>query len=578
MNADKTNPEINNEQEEHDDIFSMRENMDHLEDSPNTDDSEKSGGIIKSLGKIFTKRLSETDLNQSQNQSEKIPEEKTASNTKILPELNEDNQEVKTADPSSQQPQQKTKSSSSLLDLLSDAPTEAETLEDGKIFKSSPTQPVKKKQNSADLNLNQDIWEQFSKTKPLPDLDHEDFVQKVSNSLQEDLEDYGEIPSILPEEPRQNNALNKDDQLVYDVEDEIDRASGVNNPFEEGDENSSDLDFISRLKEMFPDGEKEPNIQTQPGTAETISQTTEDDQSLSKENWERLFKATEEKKDNLPTVERPLLPESEPKKSSLLFEEPPFFPDSESLEQELIDTEKADDKSSQTEQMEEQTPSSKGEELDTLRQSFIEDFEQSPWTEDKEEKKQNWLLRTIQKFTTWLKTLTTAERILMFLSILISIAVLIAIFMVTFNWELHRGITSMPPESLEVMTDSGVYPTGLQLPGGWFFFLQQGTIDNSGTVGKWEPQGAEWLANTTIRKVVAIPWSKQAEAVVLSLEAGDEIKLFHNNNEVTNYYVDKIIQVEYDNVRDTMIDTEPSLAVILYRDDKTDRLVIIARP
>jgi hypothetical protein len=150
--------------------------------------------------------------------------------------------------------------------------------------------------------------------------------------------------------------------------------------------------------------------------------------------------------------------------------------------------------------------------------------------------------------------------------------------MVAFEWNLNRDGNTTPPQTLEVLSDMEIYPTGLQLPGGWFFFLQQGQIQQSGSIGKWEPQGAEWLAGTTLRRVVAIPWSKQAEAVALSLESGDEIRLYLNNDQINSFYVEEVKSVEYDNVRDTMIDTQPSLAVILYRDDKADRFVILARP
>ena len=111
------------------------------------------------------------------------------------------------------------------------------------------------------------------------------------------------------------------------------------------------------------------------------------------------------------------------------------------------------------------------------------------------------------------------------------------------------------------------------MPGGWFFFLEKGEIEDN----RWEPVNAEWLANTKLRRVVAIPWSNQSEAVIESLTNQHEINLFMNNNDVITYQVEEVLQISRDNVR-ILSDTEPSLVVILFREDDQDRWAVIAKP
>ncbi len=42
-----------------------------------------------------------------------------------------------------------------------------------------------------------------SKTKPLPDLENDDFVEKVTASLREDMDDLGDITDISQPKPRE---------------------------------------------------------------------------------------------------------------------------------------------------------------------------------------------------------------------------------------------------------------------------------------------------------------------------------------------------------------------------------------
>lgn len=125
-----------------------------------------------------------------------------------------------------------------------------------------------------------------------------------------------------------------------------------------------------------------------------------------------------------------------------------------------------------------------------------------------------------------------------------------------------QGVSSIP---------AGVYPIGVELTGGWIFSLDPSTMVN----GHWQPKGGEWLNGTVVRRVIALPWSRQIEAVVKSFAPGDEIRLIFNNKQTIVYKVSEVKQVA---VSDTSVltDTRPSVAIILYQPNSTQRWVVIA--
>jgi hypothetical protein len=116
-------------------------------------------------------------------------------------------------------------------------------------------------------------------------------------------------------------------------------------------------------------------------------------------------------------------------------------------------------------------------------------------------------------------------------------------------------------------------PVGLELPGGWHFAIQRGQIVD----GKWTPLRPEWLAGTEVRRVVAIPWSRQVEAVVKTLEPGDIIKLEMSNGDLFGYKVESVSQVPASDAS-ILNDAKPSLALILYASGVDNRWVVFAIP
>jgi hypothetical protein len=113
-------------------------------------------------------------------------------------------------------------------------------------------------------------------------------------------------------------------------------------------------------------------------------------------------------------------------------------------------------------------------------------------------------------------------------------------------------------------------PTGLELPGGWYFGLERNTLED----GKWKPQAAEWLEGSELPRVVAIPWNRQTEAVIQTFETGDELKLSFGNNDTIVYKVREVKRVEINDVS-IFQNRRPSLVLVLYQENADQRWVII---
>lgn len=133
----------------------------------------------------------------------------------------------------------------------------------------------------------------------------------------------------------------------------------------------------------------------------------------------------------------------------------------------------------------------------------------------------------------------------------------------------NRMIAKLTPSA----TVSPPIPSGLILPGGWSFTLRSGVMVD----GEWNPKTSEWLMGTEVRRVVALQWNKQLEAVVRSFEAGDVITLQMSNGDSFPY---KVLTVSEIPVEDTsmLYDVRPTLAVILIKPDAEKRWIVVAEP
>ena len=117
------------------------------------------------------------------------------------------------------------------------------------------------------------------------------------------------------------------------------------------------------------------------------------------------------------------------------------------------------------------------------------------------------------------------------------------------------------------------YPASVSLPGGWSFKLGKGTLQN----GSWQPNGAEWLEGTEVCRWVALPWSRQLEAVVRTLNPKDPIDLVMSNNDKFVYQVYSVRQLSPEEMQ--KLDTNsPCLLLILIQPDAEKRWVLTALP
>jgi len=444
-------------------------------------------------------------------------------------------------------------------------------LEPKKIDELNPQIPVKKKLKSLDDIQNE--------VEELTDLNkgNEEFLEKMKSVLDQD---QSIQHSSLPEDESKVfttvDSEVDDRKLFQELENEISKAEQTKNPFiEEPDFIDSD-GFLENLEKItIPEVELDKNSHE----LDQLEDLVESELMLSSSSWKDLLDSTDdgsnfEGQKVFQFDENQSLDDLLNDDTLAQANEKSTFP---LLSDENIDHPFSTNDFEQQDMLPEGTSDdvdSDDESVDNLRKSFIDEFDQSAFDAEIEKKtKKKWLPRNWEAFSHWFKSLTIAEKILIFLSFFIGLAVVVSIVLVISQWSINNRKIANPPPAIQATEQDLIYPTGLQLPGGWFFFLERGEIQNN----KWEPQNAEWLANTKLRRVIAIPWSSQSETVVQSLTTSDEISIFMNNNDIVIYQVDEVVKISRDNVR-ILSDTEPSLVVILFREDNEDRWTVIAKP
>jgi hypothetical protein len=118
------------------------------------------------------------------------------------------------------------------------------------------------------------------------------------------------------------------------------------------------------------------------------------------------------------------------------------------------------------------------------------------------------------------------------------------------------------------------YPTTVGLPGGWQFNLGRGSLTSDGS---WNPTGAEWLQGTEVCRWVALPWSRQLEAVIRTLNPNDPIDLGMSNNDKLTYNVYSVRQMSPAEMLE-LDSNKPCLLVVLAEPDAEKRWVLTALP
>ena len=118
------------------------------------------------------------------------------------------------------------------------------------------------------------------------------------------------------------------------------------------------------------------------------------------------------------------------------------------------------------------------------------------------------------------------------------------------------------------------YPTAVSLPGGWQFPLAKGSLTADGS---WNPAGAEWLQGTEVCRWVALPWNRQLEAVIRTLNPDDPIELGMSNNDKLTYNVYSIKQMSPAEML-KLDSNKPCLLIVLAEPDTEKRWVLTALP
>jgi hypothetical protein len=131
---------------------------------------------------------------------------------------------------------------------------------------------------------------------------------------------------------------------------------------------------------------------------------------------------------------------------------------------------------------------------------------------------------------------------------------------------------SQPPKPTRIAPDLP-YPTAMSLPGGLNFTLARGALKD----GEWNPRGPEWLEGTEVCRWVAIPWSRQLEAVIRTLNPDDPIELAMSNNDRLVYKVYSVRQLSPEELQ-RVENNSPCLLLILAEPDTEKRWVLTALP
>lgn len=131
---------------------------------------------------------------------------------------------------------------------------------------------------------------------------------------------------------------------------------------------------------------------------------------------------------------------------------------------------------------------------------------------------------------------------------------------------------SLPPPVIEEV-EALPYPTVMYLPGGLSFNLGRGSLKN----GRWDPSGPEWLEGTEVCRWVAIPYSRQLEAVVRTFTREDKIELLMSNGDQISYDVYSITQMTLDEML-ALNSNSPCLLLVLADAKTDDRWVVTANP
>jgi hypothetical protein len=155
----------------------------------------------------------------------------------------------------------------------------------------------------------------------------------------------------------------------------------------------------------------------------------------------------------------------------------------------------------------------------------------------------------------------------------VALAVFGAVLAVIAGLLLYNTYQQFKPAEPTPVASNLPFPTTVSLPGGWSFNLGKGALQE----GRWNPQGAEWLEGTEVCRWVALPWSRQLEAVIRTLNPDDPIELVMSNNDRFVYKVYSVRQLTSEELLE-LDSNSPCLLVVLAEAATDSRWVLTALP
>ena len=117
---------------------------------------------------------------------------------------------------------------------------------------------------------------------------------------------------------------------------------------------------------------------------------------------------------------------------------------------------------------------------------------------------------------------------------------------------------------------SGNDPASIEVAG-YTWVLAAGSVAN----GQWLPVGAEWLAGTQLRRVVAVPYEPDVATTISELRGGEVIRLRLRSGEIAKYKVSEVRRQQRQQI-EVLAERTPSLVLLLHSEPSAERWVVLA--
>lgn len=159
--------------------------------------------------------------------------------------------------------------------------------------------------------------------------------------------------------------------------------------------------------------------------------------------------------------------------------------------------------------------------------------------------------------------------------------IILLILLASFGYVLvfaSKNLSKLAPIAVPTFTPVPTYsiptPFSVEFPGGWIFLL--GTSEKA--FPDWKPSQAEWFKDTTICKLIAIPWTKQIDAVYKTLEPGEKFILTMSNKDEAVYQIETLETSLVESIMKKLNRNSPCMVIFLFRENTLTAQVIISSP